>query len=483
MSLDQGTAASVSDCVFTGNTTQLSGTVRNLGSSMFPTVSTFSDCTFTGNTAYQGGGILNDISATLNADHCTFLRNTATSAGGAVYSWQSRINLTNSRFLGNAAGPLVGSGVSDGGAVLTLSSSPAHRPFIVNCEFVGNRAARGGAILDLGITGSIVYNSTFVNNAASSSGGAVDARDGSTIPTKLANGILWGNTAPTGAQVGAPATPPSVSYCDVQGGFAPGAGNINADPVFVRDPSSGVDGAWGTGDDDYGDLRLQIQSPCIDTGNNAEVAANYLTDIAGRKRVFNFPGNHDPGAIVDMGANELGLTLGLLRLVPAESLALPAGGFTFVVEQLVLGAGARLDLADDAMVLENTTLAAVQAQITAGFNGGDWLGAGIASSAAAADPNARTAIGYADNAEFGLEEFAGVGGLTGDEILLKYTYYGDADLSGVVDLDDFGLFLTGYQNPSLPRTWIYGDFDYTAATDLDDFGLFLYGYQNQGGPL
>jgi hypothetical protein len=91
-------------------------------------------------------------------------------------------------------------------------------------------------------------------------------------------------------------------------------------------------------------------------------------------------------------------------------------------------------------------------------------------------------LGYGDNAELGLTTFSGVA-LTGPEILVKYTYYGDADLTGVVDLDDFGLFLTGYQNGSLPRTWIYGDFDYTGVIDLDDFGLFLYGYQNQGGPL
>ena len=42
--------------------------------------------------------------------------------------------------------------------------------------------------------------------------------------------------------------------------------------------------------------------------------------------------------------------------------------------------------------------------------------------------------------------------------------------------------ITGFQNSSLPRTWIYGDFDYTGVIDLDDFGLFLYGKDNQGGP-
>ena len=58
--------------------------------------------------------------------------------------------------------------------------------------------------------------------------------------------------------------------------------------------------------------------------------------------------------------------------------------------------------------------------------------AGVNSSAAATDANADTALGYGDNAELGLTTFSGVA-LTGPEILVKYTYYGDADLSGVVD--------------------------------------------------
>jgi hypothetical protein len=74
--------------------------------------------------------------------------------------------------------------------------------------------------------------------------------------------------------------------------------------------------------------------------------------------------------------------------------------------------------------------------------------------------------------------------LDGDDILVKYTYYGDADLSGIVDLDDFSQFLDGYQNQStVQATWLHGDFDYSGLVDLDDFSQFLFGYQNQGAPL
>jgi hypothetical protein len=84
----------------------------------------------------------------------------------------------------------------------------------------------------------------------------------------------------------------------------------------------------------------------------------------------------------------------------------------------------------------------------------------------------------------GLSEFAGVTGLTSSDILVKYTYYGDADLSGDVTLDDFTQFLNGYQTQS-PATnnWLNGDFDFSGSVTLDDFTQFLYGLQNQGTPL
>ena len=46
-----------------------------------------------------------------------------------------------------------------------------------------------------------------------------------------------------------------------------GNGNIDDDPMFVREPNDGGDG-WGVGgNDDYGDLHLRPGSPCIDAGS------------------------------------------------------------------------------------------------------------------------------------------------------------------------------------------------------------------------
>ncbi|MHC5002898.1 MAG: choice-of-anchor Q domain-containing protein, partial [Planctomycetota bacterium] len=97
--------------------------------------------------------------------------------------------------------------------------------------------------------------------------------------------------------------------------------NIEADPAFARPPDPGLDLDWGTEDDDYGDLRLQPGSPCIDAGHNWGLPVDAF-DLDGDGRTselipFDLDGNprisadderldHGCGvpAVVDMGAYE-----------------------------------------------------------------------------------------------------------------------------------------------------------------------------------
>jgi autotransporter-associated beta strand protein len=142
------------------------------------------------------------------------------------------------------------------------------------------------------------------------------------------------------------------------------------------------------------------------------------------------------------------------------------------------------DLSNNSMVIKGSNLSDVAALIQQGYNDGNWLGGGIRSSVAAHDPNSLTAIGFADNGDQAASEFEGVTGLDANDVLVKCTTYGDADLNDSVDLDDFNLFLAGYQNPNnVSQTWLYGDFDFSGSVDLDDFNLFLGGYQAAGSSL
>jgi hypothetical protein len=103
------------------------------------------------------------------------------------------------------------------------------------------------------------------------------------------------------------------------------------------------------------------------------------------------------------------------------------------------------------------------------------------SSTAAANAGGTTAIGYGTAGFLNKSTFKGVTPLNTTDVLVKYTYYGDNDLSGATNLDDFTLFLGGYQNSG--TTWAQGDYDYSGLVTLDDFTLFLKGYQQQGAQL
>jgi hypothetical protein len=88
----------------------------------------------------------------------------------------------------------------------------------------------------------------------------------------------------------------------------------------LRAPDPG-DGDWTTVDgNDYGDLRLQITSPAIDSGDNTVISVT--TDLAGLPRFIDISGIPDTGngtpPIVDMGAYETLATNFYLPLVLRE---------------------------------------------------------------------------------------------------------------------------------------------------------------------
>ena len=161
------------------------------------------------------------------------------------------------------------------------------------------------------IGSSILTNCTFSGNSVGGTNGQGGGVYSSSPPT-LTNCVLWGNTAANASQVYQPSGTSGVTYSDIQqaSGVFPGAGNINSDPKFFRNPSPGADGKWGTADDDYGDLRLQLTSPCIDAGSNAAPGLSGITtDLAGNARFGDVPTVPDTGfgtaPIVDMGAYEV----------------------------------------------------------------------------------------------------------------------------------------------------------------------------------
>jgi hypothetical protein len=425
------------------------------GGGMYAALSapTIRNVTFTGNTAFNSGGAVYNERSSPTFVGCSFVGNTADGAGmaygGAMFGdGRSSPTVTNCTFRGNAA--LLG------GAVYVSAGAA---PVIANSLFVGNVAAASGAALHNSGVVSVI-NCTIVGNAANASGGAVYVASPS-YATTIVNSIIRNNTG--GSLVNNSSIyDVQVSYSAIQGGYA-GIGNTGADPKFVRSPAIGADGKWGTADDDYGDLRLAFGSPAIDTGSNAAVPAGVTVDMAGNARLFDFPGAGTvAGVVVDMGAYELGMTVGLLNVATGQTLLLPAGGHVFTVETLVLAAGAKLDLKDSRLVLPYgagvSPAADVAAWIAAGRNGGLWNGVGIFSSVAAADAEYATGVGYFDD---------------GTKVTVRATEYGDANLDSRVDADDAAMMVLG---KATGRTdWAGGNFNYRDGVNADDWMLFVRG--------
>ncbi|WP_428940689.1 hypothetical protein [Fontivita pretiosa] len=167
---------------------------------------------------------------------------------------------------------------------------------------------------------------------------------------------------------------------------------------------------------------------------------------------------------------------------------------TSVLQSLTISPGARLDLNNNSLILNTASLATVTGLVkTALDNGGnfDWQGPGIGSTQAHVQNTAAGSFLYGLGVV--LNDLAQVGGsgpiytafggqtTSGGEVLVKFTYFGDADLSGSIDATDYSLIDNGYVN-SLSG-WINGDFDYSGVIDATDYALIDNAYVNQVGAL
>src|SRR5262249_49689496 len=69
------------------------------------------------------------------------------------------------------------------------------------------------------------------------------------------------------------------------------------------------------------------------------------------------------------------------------------------------------------------------------------------------------------------------------DVLVKYTFAGDADLSGQIDANDYTLIDNGFNSRSgaNPLTgWRNGDFNYDGVVNGDDYTLIDNAYNTRG---
>ena len=370
--LDWGGSGTISNCTITENvSTGHKGAVYCLASSQTTIATcvishnsgsglksdsantTIVGCTIEDNTSDWGGG-LTCFHGDVLISACTIRNNVATYTGGGLEANQNA-KFVDCEIHDNSA--LLGGGVAcsygapkfyncvirantavNGGGIFHYNSADLRVSF-VGCAIVSNTATNssggGGGIYSYSRS-CVLDGCTITGNSAPvGRGGGVLCELGADLT--LSNCIVWGNTAPYGPECaiwGASMDPPrlSVSFCNVLGGLAAvytaeedyeliwGAGNIDADPLFID--ADGPDGAPGTADDD---LCLLAGSPCIDAGNSLLVPRDLADldddgcrsdrvpfDLQGNYRFHDDPATADTGVptfwhpAVDMGAYEFG---------------------------------------------------------------------------------------------------------------------------------------------------------------------------------
>jgi len=192
-----GGSVEIDDCVFIGNEATQGGAVDTYCS--VGTV-TIKNCTFTNNSSYGGGGsaitVLDGNAFTLQNCHLTGNTAHATAGrdddGGAVKIRLTRLSsIIDCVFGGNSCVNSNGGAISNGAGDLTIR----------DCTFYANAAVDGGAIYSTstGWYGNKIEYSTFVNNSASTSAGAI--YNAVNVETTLTDDILWGDNAPTGPEI------------------------------------------------------------------------------------------------------------------------------------------------------------------------------------------------------------------------------------------------------------------------------------------
>ncbi len=157
-------------------------------------------------------------------------------------------------------------------------------PTIANNTIAGNGGVYSGGGLYMWNSSPFVTNNTITGNIGRSDGGAVDMYDSSAT---IVNTVIAFNSS--GIFLRGTGTPTLRHNCvygnteyDYSGLADPTGtnGNLSADPLLA--------------DTRYGNVHIQPDSPCVDTGSNADVFGEF--DVDAEPRIHPFGGTADIGA-------------------------------------------------------------------------------------------------------------------------------------------------------------------------------------------
>ena len=178
-----------------------------------------------------------------------------------------------------------------------------------------------------------------------------------------------------------------------------------------------------------------------------------------------------------------------LAIRSGGSASVRAGGAALVaLRQLNVATSSTLDLNDNDLLLDYTgvsPLSSIQSLINAARSGGAWSGNGLTSQAARSATAHNTTLGAMEATDFksiyGATAMFDGEAIDATAVLVKYTYYGDADFNGKVNFDDYVRTDNGFNNHM--SGWMNGDFDGNGQVNFDDYVLIDLAFNTQGAAL
>ena len=390
--------------------------------------------TLTGHSTVTGGTFVNAGTLNLSAGGgAGAVSGTLTINSGAV------VNATVGDAVGYSAGTSIDTLIVNKGGVFNLAISPAgagdvtggNEGYITNLVLAGGTVAGTVAAAD-GTVGRFNFKSGYgITSLPSDTTSTIS----SNIQLRVANAIAINTSSGTTA-----------SGIDLLI-----SGGIN------EFEGSGMLNKMGTG-------TLQL------SGSNSYTGG---TNVSGGKLVL---------ASAHALPNNGGLTIGAGTAVQVAN---HGTNPTYVPQTNALTNAGSLDIVNNAMVINNGSIGAITAQVASAFNKGLFTGTSpngiITSSAAASDTQHLTAVGIGTN----FTAFQG-GTVATTDVLLKYTYYGDANLDGMVDGSDYSridsAFISQVGGTSVTG-WYNGDFNYDGVIDGSDYTLIDNAFNRQGAVL
>jgi hypothetical protein len=379
------------------------------------------------------------------------------------------------------------------GVVFTASATAGMSVFggtdAFNNSGTFNRSGTGTTTIGIALNNSGTVNvqggKLALSGGGSSNSGSFNIANGSTVTT--AGTFVFSNTTAVSG-----------------GGTMELSGSVQA----AASASIDVAGASLILDTDAGSSTSRTLSITAHSAANVQLkSAEHLSSLSLIGATGSIASGVGDTLFVDALALGPGGTFSVLPLPahPARRPALVLGRYDGVTPtvrgSLSIDSAGSLDLADGAMVLHEDTkphavtdLTAVAASIKSGaaFDSGSgtfkWSGPGIDSSTAASDPKLLTAIGSmindngAGSAIYATFPPGGSGVAASiNDVLVRTTYFGDANLDGLVDGVDFALLNNGFANGL--SGWSNGDFNYDGVIDGVDFALLNNSFANQGAPF